>query len=65
MSTCVCAFAPYDIPNARAVGYDVVSSRPKVAAYRAPGSPVGAFAVESVLDILAQKIAMDPLQLRL
>src|SRR5437764_14555773 len=65
MSTCMCAFAPYDIANARAVGYDVVSNRPKVAAYRAPGSPIGAFAVESVLDILAQKIGMDPLQLRL
>jgi CO/xanthine dehydrogenase Mo-binding subunit len=65
MSTCMCAFAPYDIKNARAVGYDVVSNRPKVAAYRAPGSPIGAFAVESVLDVLAQKIGMDPLQLRL
>ncbi len=61
----MCAFAPYDIPNARAVGYDVVCNRPKVAAYRAPGSPIGAFAVESVLDVLAQKIGMDPLELRL
>jgi CO/xanthine dehydrogenase Mo-binding subunit len=65
ISTCFCAFAPYDIPNARAVGYDVISNRPKVAAYRAPGSPMGAFAVESVLDVLAQKIGMDPLRLRL
>ncbi|HMK80604.1 MAG TPA: xanthine dehydrogenase family protein molybdopterin-binding subunit [Xanthobacteraceae bacterium] len=65
MSTCMCAFAPYDIKNARAVGYDVVSNRPKVAAYRAPGSPIGAFAVESVLDVLARKIGMDPLELRL
>jgi CO/xanthine dehydrogenase Mo-binding subunit len=65
MSTCMCAFAPYDIPNARAIGYDVVCNRPKVAAYRAPGSPLGAFAVESVLDVLAQKIGMDPLRLRL
>ena len=65
MSTCMCAFAPYDIANARAVGYDVVCNRPKVAAYRAPGSPIGAFAVESVLDVLAQKIGMDPLKLRL
>src|SRR5260370_27383418 len=65
MSTCICAFAPYDVPNARAIGYDVVSNRPKVAAYRAPGSPLGNFAVESVLDVLAQKIGMDPLKLRL
>jgi CO/xanthine dehydrogenase Mo-binding subunit len=65
MGAAMCAFAPYDIPNGRAVAYDVVSNRPKVAAYRAPGSPIGAFAVESVLDVLAQKIGMDPLQLRL
>src|SRR5258708_2767359 len=65
MSTCMCAFAPYDIPNARAIGYDVISNRPKVAAYRAPGSPLGAFAVESVLDVVAQRIGMDPLKLRL
>jgi len=65
MNGCMCAFAPYDLANARAVGYDVVCNRPKVAAYRAPGSPIVAFAVESVLDVLAQKIGMDPLQLRL
>jgi CO/xanthine dehydrogenase Mo-binding subunit len=65
MGTCMCAFAPYDIANARAVGYDVVSNRPKVAAYRAPGSPIGAFAVESTLDALAQKLGIDPLRIRL
>ena len=52
MNACMCAFAPYDIANARAVGYDVVCNRPKVAAYRAPGSPISAFAVESVIDML-------------
>jgi CO/xanthine dehydrogenase Mo-binding subunit len=65
MNACLCAFAPYDIPNARTVGYDVVSNRPKAAAYRAPGSPISAFAVESVLDLLAQEIGMDPLEMRL
>ncbi|MGH7153445.1 MAG: xanthine dehydrogenase family protein molybdopterin-binding subunit, partial [Acetobacteraceae bacterium] len=65
MNACMCAFAPYDIANARTVGYDVVSNRPKSAAYRAPGSPISAFAVESVLDMLARKIGMDPLEFRL
>ncbi len=65
MNACLCAFAPYDIANARTVGYDVVSNRPKAAAYRAPGSPISAFAVESVLDMLAKKIGMDPLELRM
>src|SRR5437660_1339517 len=64
MNACLCAFAPYAIENARSVGYDVVCNRPKSAAYRAPGSPISAFAVESVLDMLAKKIGMDPLELR-
>jgi len=37
MNACLCAFAPYDIANARSVGYDVVCNRPKSAAYRRPG----------------------------
>ena len=65
MNATMCAFAPYIIPNVKSVGYDVVSNRPKSAAYRAPGSPISAFAVESVLDVLAKKIGMDPLKLRL
>jgi CO/xanthine dehydrogenase Mo-binding subunit len=64
MNACMCAFAPYDIANVKAIGYDVVCNRPKSAAYRAPGSPISAFGVESVLDMLAEKIGMDPLQLR-
>ena len=32
----MCAYAPYDIENVHVIGYDVVSNRPKVAAYRAP-----------------------------
>ncbi len=35
----MCGFAMYDIPHVNIVGYDVVSNRPKVAAYRAPGAP--------------------------
>jgi CO/xanthine dehydrogenase Mo-binding subunit len=64
MNACLCAFAPYNVENARTVGYDVVCNRPKSAAYRAPGSPISAFAVESVVDMLAKKIGMDPLELR-
>ncbi len=51
--------------TAHTVGYDVVSNRSKVAAYRAPGAPIGAYAVECVLDELAEKLGMDPLELRL
>ncbi len=65
MNACMCGFSPYEIDNVRTIGYDVVCNRPKAAAYRAPGSPISAFAVESVLDVLAHKIGMDPLKLRL
>ncbi len=65
MNGAMCAFTVYEIENARAVSYDVVSNRPKAAAYRAPGSPIAAFAVESVVDELARRIGMDPLELRL
>src|SRR5262252_5629248 len=59
-----CAFAPYNIANVLSKGFDVVSNRSKVAAYRAPGAPIGAFSVESVMDELAEKLKMDPIQLR-
>src|SRR5258707_2548682 len=58
------AFAMYDIPNAKVTGYDVVSNRPKVAAYRAPGAPNSSYGVESCLDELADKLGIDPLALR-
>ena len=60
-----CGFAPYDIPNVLSAGYDVLCNRSKVAAYRAPGGPIGAFAVESVMDELSEALKMDPLELRL
>src|ERR1700710_765149 len=60
-----CSFAPYDIPNILSEGFDVLSNRSKVAAYRAPGAPIGAYAVECVLDELAEALKMDPLALRL
>ena len=61
---CMCAFAMYDLPNVHIAGYDVVSKRPKVAAYRAPGAPISSFGVESCLDELARELGIDPLTLR-
>jgi CO/xanthine dehydrogenase Mo-binding subunit len=61
----MCAFAPYDIENVKVIGYDVVSNRPKVAAYRAPGAPISEYAVESVVDEIAKKLDIDPVELRL
>ena len=63
---CMCAFAPYDIPNQRTVGFDVVSNRPE--GRRVPRPPARrsrSFAVESTLDVVAKTIGMDPLEFRL
>ncbi|MDP6832119.1 MAG: xanthine dehydrogenase family protein molybdopterin-binding subunit [Alphaproteobacteria bacterium] len=61
----MCAFSRYDLANIKTTSRDVVLNRPKAAAYRAPGSPIAAFAVESTLDAVARKIGMDPLAIRL
>jgi CO/xanthine dehydrogenase Mo-binding subunit len=61
---CMTAFAPYDLKDVKSIGYDVVVNRPKAAAYRAPGAPVAAFAVESTLDALARSLEIDPIELR-
>ncbi len=60
----MCIFAPYAIPNMQVDGYDVVVNKPKTAAYRAPGATNGAFASESLIDELAEKLGMDPLEIR-
>jgi CO/xanthine dehydrogenase Mo-binding subunit len=60
-----CMFSSYDIPHQLIDGFDVVVNKPKVQAYRAPGSPQGTFAMESILDEIAEQIDMDPFELRL
>ena len=59
------SFACYNLENVKAVGIDVLTHRPKVAAYRAPSAPMIAFGVESTLDIIAKEIGMDPVDFRL
>ena len=56
---------PYVIPNAYVEGLDVVTNVQKSSAYRAPGSPAAAFAVETVVDEIAEKLGMDPVDFRL
>ena len=63
--TAMCAFAPYNIENVKQVGYDVLANRPKQAAYRAPGSPMAAFAVESVINELCDRLDLDRLKVRI
>ena len=59
------AFAAYDLEAVESHGYDVVTNRPKQAAYRAPGAPMAVFGVECVVDELSQRLGLDPLEVRL
>jgi CO/xanthine dehydrogenase Mo-binding subunit len=61
----MCVFAPYDVPAFHIEGYDVLVNKPKVAAYRAPGAPQSMYACESLIDELARKLEMDPIELRM
>jgi CO/xanthine dehydrogenase Mo-binding subunit len=61
----MCALACYNIPNFFVESHDVVLNKPKVAAYRAPGSPMATFATESLVDEIARRLKIDPIELRL
>ena len=61
----MCMQTSYAIPNFFIESFDVVVNKPKIAAYRAPGAPASTFAFESAVDELAQKLGMDPIELRL
>ena len=58
-------FSPYDIENIHVDTYDVVDNKTKTSAYRAPGAPHGAFAVESLIDEIAEALGLDPMDLRI
>jgi len=61
----VCCFASYNLDNVRIDGYDVLVTKPKTAAYRAPGSTHVAYGVESVIDEICEKRGYDPIEFRL
>jgi CO/xanthine dehydrogenase Mo-binding subunit len=46
-------------------GYGVQTNRFTFGAYRAPGAPTAAFALESLLDELAAKLELDAIEMRL
>jgi CO/xanthine dehydrogenase Mo-binding subunit len=58
----ITGFGAFKCPNIRVEGYDVVTNKPRVQAYRAPGGPQTAFAVCSQMDSMAQALGMDPVQ---
>src|SRR5262249_10940653 len=58
-------FGPYKIEHLLVDGYDVVCNKQKVQGYRAPGQSQATLAVETVIDELAEKLGMDPMEFRL
>ncbi len=56
--------AGYDIPNIHNVGRTVCTNHAWGSAFRAYGSPQSFLASESLMDELAEKMGMDPFELR-
>jgi xanthine dehydrogenase YagR molybdenum-binding subunit len=59
-----CHSAMYPCPNVYTEHYDVFTNAGPCAAFRAPGQVQGIFGLEQMLDELAEKIGMDPMDLR-
>jgi xanthine dehydrogenase molybdenum-binding subunit len=55
---------PYDVPNARADCYAMYTNNPPAGAFRGFGVTQSAFAVESMMDMLAKELDLDPIELR-
>ena len=55
---------PYDIPHVRADCYAMYTNNPPAGAFRGFGVTQSAFAVESMMDMLAEKLNIDPVELR-
>lgn len=57
-------FSHYRVENMKVDAFDVITNRPPNSAYRAPGATPVAFAMESIIDELANELGMDPLEFR-
>jgi len=55
---------PYDIPHTRADCYAMFTNNPPAGAYRGFGVVQSTFAIESMLDMLAKELDLDPIKLR-
>lgn len=54
----------YACPNVKTTTWGAKINQPPMKAFRAPGFVEGTFGVEALLDILAAKLDIDPLELR-
>jgi CO/xanthine dehydrogenase Mo-binding subunit len=65
VKTFASATGPYRWPHAELHGRVVYTNNPTAGCMRGPGTTQVAFAVESQMDLLADRLGMDPLELRL
>ncbi len=61
----VLSVAPYDIPNFRYKGRRVFTNKPPSGAMRGHGAVNSRFAAETLVDMIANELGIDPIQLRL
>ena len=59
------ASGPYEVPNAKVDGYAVYTNKVYQGSYRGFGNPSVQFAAEAQMDLLAEKLGMDPVEFRL
>ncbi|MFH1183605.1 MAG: molybdopterin cofactor-binding domain-containing protein [Chloroflexota bacterium] len=55
---------PYEVPHVRADCYAMYTNNPPAGAFRGFGVTQSAFAIESMMDMLAEKLQLDPIELR-
>lgn len=55
---------PYRIPHIQANGYCILTNKPSAGAFRGYGVPQVALAYESHMDMLAEKLSIDPVEIR-
>ncbi len=58
------ATGPYDVPHVEIVCYAAYTNNVPAGAFRGFGVPQSAFAVESQMDILAEKLGLSPFEIR-
>lgn len=58
------AAGPYRVPNVKVDSYAVATNKVPCGAFRGFGSPQVLFAAESQMDILADKLGLDPVEFR-
>jgi CO/xanthine dehydrogenase Mo-binding subunit len=62
---CLLVGGYYRVANLDVRGIEVRTHKPGCGAYRAPGAPQATFAIESAMSELAERLRLDPLELRL